>query len=55
LPPNPDKITAPMDLVQGFRIASAFTMSIFWGLLAIILGSFWDKFKPHETTRIATL
>src|ERR671920_1495066 len=30
LPPNPDKITTvPMDLVQGFRISSALTMSIF--------------------------
>lgn len=55
LPPNPDEITVPMDLVQGFRIASAFTMSIFWGLLAIIFGSFWDKLKPHEATRITTV
>jgi predicted cobalt transporter CbtA len=49
LPPNPDKITAPADLVQGFRIASAFTMATFWGLLAITLGAFWDKLKLHET------
>lgn len=49
LPPNPDKITAPADLVQGFRIASAFTMATFWGLLAITLGAFWDRFKVHET------
>lgn len=55
LPPNPDKITVPMDLVQGFRIASVFTMSIFWGLLGIILGAFWDRAKPHETTRITTV
>ena len=49
LPPNPDKITAPADLVQGFRIASAFTMTIFWGLLGITLGAFWDRLKLHET------
>jgi predicted cobalt transporter CbtA len=49
LPPNPDRITAPADLVQGFRIASAFTMSIFWGLLGVTLGAFWDRLKPHET------
>ena len=49
LPPNPDKITVPVDLVQGFRIASAFTMTIFWGLLGITLGAFWDRLKPHET------
>ena len=35
LPPNPDEITAPMDLVMGFRIASGFTMSVFWGLLRL--------------------
>jgi predicted cobalt transporter CbtA len=53
LPPNPDTINAPMDLVTGFRIASGFTMSIFWGLLGIILGAFWDKTKPHEKTKVA--
>ena len=53
MPPNPDAINAPMDLVIGFRIASGLTMSIFWGLLGIILGAFWDKTKPHEETKIA--
>ena len=55
LPPNPDKITAPMDLVLGFRIASGFTMRVFWGLLALIFGLFRDRLKPHETTRIRTI
>jgi predicted cobalt transporter CbtA len=55
LPPNPDAINAPMDLVTGFRIASGFTMSIFWGLLGIILGALWDKTKPHERAKIATV
>jgi predicted cobalt transporter CbtA len=54
MPPNPDAINAPMDLVIGFRIVSAFTMSIFWGLLGVILGAFWDKLKPHETAQIST-
>ena len=54
LPPNPDKISAPVDLVQGFRIASAFTMSIFWGLLGLILGALWDRLRPHETAQITT-
>lgn len=54
LPPNPDKINAPMDLVQGFRIASTFTMSTFWGLLGLILGAFWNRLKPHETAQITT-
>jgi predicted cobalt transporter CbtA len=52
MPPNPDAINAPMDLVTGFRTASGFTMSIFWGLLGIILGAFWDRTKPHETAKI---
>jgi predicted cobalt transporter CbtA len=53
MPANPDAITAPMDLVTGFRIASGFTMSVFWLLLGILLGSFWDKFKPHEIVRVS--
>jgi predicted cobalt transporter CbtA len=52
MPPNPDTITAPMDLVTSFRIASAATMTLFWGLLGLILGAFWDKLKPHETAKI---
>jgi predicted cobalt transporter CbtA len=56
LPLNPDKITSvPMDLVQGIRISSVFTMSIFWGMIGIIFGSMWDRFKPDETTKITTI
>jgi predicted cobalt transporter CbtA len=55
MPPNPDVINASMDLVIAFRIASGFTMSIFWGLLGIILGTLWDKTKPHEKAKIATV
>jgi predicted cobalt transporter CbtA len=53
MPPNPDEVTAPMDLVTNFRIASALTMSAFWGILGIVLGAFWDRLRPHETSRIA--
>jgi predicted cobalt transporter CbtA len=55
LPPNPDKITIPTDLIVSFRIASVFTMGIFWGLLGIILGLFWDKLKPHETSKLVSV
>jgi predicted cobalt transporter CbtA len=54
-PPNPDKTTIPMDLLTSFRIVSAFTIGIFWGLMGIILGSFWDKLKPHETSKITSV
>jgi predicted cobalt transporter CbtA len=52
MPQNPDEITAPMDLVSNFRIASALTMSAFWGILGILLGIFWDKLRPHETAKV---
>lgn len=47
MPPNPDPITAPMDLVNNFRIASALTVTLFWIVLGAIFGIFWDRFKPH--------
>jgi predicted cobalt transporter CbtA len=53
MPANPDPINAPMDLVMGFRITSAITISMFWGLLGVIFGTFWDKLNPDETTRIS--
>jgi predicted cobalt transporter CbtA len=55
LPPNPDDITISMDLVMNFRIVSTLTIGLFWGILGIILGSFWDKVKPHKTAKIATI
>jgi len=54
-PPNPDKITISMDLIMTFRVAGAFTIGIFWGLMGIILGSFWDKLKLHETRKITSV
>jgi predicted cobalt transporter CbtA len=53
MPANPDPINAPMDLVMGFRITSAITISMFWGLLGVIFGTFWDKLNPNETARIS--
>lgn len=52
MPPNPDQVSAPMDLVNGFRLASGLTMTVFWALLGLLLGTFWDKLRPHETSRI---
>ena len=54
-PPNPDKITISMDLIMTFRVTGASTIGIFWGLMGITLGSFWDKLKPHETSKIASV
>jgi predicted cobalt transporter CbtA len=52
LPANPDAITAPTDLVNGFRFASGATMTVFWFLMGAILGMLWDRTRPHETARI---
>ncbi len=53
MPPNPDEISAPMELVNGFRMMSVIAVSIFWIALGIILGLFWQKIRPdrHIETR----
>ena len=45
MPPSPDEVTAPMDLVNGFRIMSVVAVSTFWVAEAIILGALWQKYK----------
>ena len=40
IPTNLDPVNALMNLVTGFRIASGFTMSIFWRSVGIALGAF---------------
>jgi len=49
MPPNPDEISAPMDLVNGFRVMSILAVSSFWLANAIILGLLWQKFQPDES------
>ena len=48
MPPNPDEISAPMDLVNGFRAMSVLAVSIFWITAAFILGALWHKFRPDK-------
>lgn len=48
MPPNPDEVTAPMDLVNGFRVMSVVAVSVFWVAAAAILGMFWHKFRPDS-------
>lgn len=47
MPPNPDPIRTPMDLVNGFRVISAVTVTASWIVNALILGFLWQKFQPH--------
>ena len=50
MPENPDQITAPMNLVNEFRLMSILGVSSFWGSIGIILGVFWKKFENSETS-----
>ncbi len=55
LPSNPDAILTSMDLVINFRIASVFTMAAYWGIMSLVFGLLWDRFKPHEEETSRTL
>ena len=47
MPENPDEITAPMELVDGFRSASFVAVSLYWLTLALILGGFIEKLQER--------
>lgn len=49
MPPNPDEVTAPMDLVNEFRVMSVVGVSVFWVSVAVILGVLWHKLRPDAT------
>jgi len=53
MPPNPDEVNAPMDLVNGFRVMSVVGVSIFWISVAVILGGLWHKFRPDSQISMA--
>jgi len=50
MPENPDEITAPMNLVNEFRLMSVLGVSSFWISVGIILGLFWNKFESEKKT-----
>ena len=50
MPENPDEITAPMDLVNEFRIMSVLGVSSFWISIGLILGFFWNRFESDKDT-----
>ena len=53
MPPNPDEVNAPMDLVNGFRAMSVVAVSVFWVSVAVILGGLWHKFRPDSQISMA--
>jgi len=48
MPENPDEITAPSDLVTGFRIMSVLGVSTYWISVGLILGILWNRFKSNR-------
>jgi predicted cobalt transporter CbtA len=54
MPANPDSISISMELVRSFRVWTAVTVGIFWGILGIIFGSVWDRFVRPEEPRLTT-
>ncbi len=50
MPENPDKISAPMTLVNEFRLMSVLGVSSFWISVGVILGLFWNRFEFHKDT-----
>jgi ABC-type Co2+ transport system permease subunit len=48
MPQNPDEVTAPMELVYGFRAMSVIAVSTYWISLGVILGIFWQKIQPDK-------
>ena len=50
MPENPDEITAPMNLVNEFRIMSVLAVSSFWISIGIILGFFWHRLESDKET-----
>ena len=50
MPENPDEITAPMNLVNEFRLMSVFGVTSFWISVGLILGFFWNRFESHKKT-----
>ena len=50
MPENPDKITAPMNLVNEFRMMSVLGVTSFWVSVGLILGFFWNRVESHKKT-----
>ena len=48
MPENPDEVTAPIDLVNGFRIMSVLAVSTYWISVGLILGILWNRFKSNR-------
>ncbi|TLX86281.1 MAG: CbtA family protein [Thaumarchaeota archaeon] len=52
MPPNPDKISISMNLVEAFRLGSATTIVMFWESLGATYGTLWNRFNPQNLKKV---
>lgn len=48
LPGNPDPVSAPAELIDGFRAASVVGITSFWASVGLFLGLFWSRIDPYR-------
>lgn len=51
MPQNPDPVQVDSGLLIGFRMSSMIGMSVFWGVVAVILGALWQKTNPDRVSQ----
>ncbi|MEM3087486.1 MAG: CbtA family protein [Halobacteria archaeon] len=47
IPPNPDPVTAPPDLIASFRAFSVLGLAVLWLSIGLFFGLFWKRFSPR--------
>ena len=52
---QPGIISKSKELIQTFRILTALTIGMFWGILAVLFGSLCDRFTPTQNRAIAMI
>lgn len=51
MPQNPDPVTIDGDLLAGFRTTSMVGMSVFWVVVALVLGTLWQKLDLERVSQ----
>ncbi len=46
IPPNPDAVTMPPDLVASFRASAALGLAVLWLSIGLFFGLLWKRFEP---------
>lgn len=49
MPPNPDEVRMPVELVSQFRILSVIGLTLFWAILGVTFVILWERFTQRKT------